>query len=402
VRYRSTSEEIALEKVIVLRDLQIVEREGPFAAGVRGTPGPFSRHPEPAVDVLDADDSDLSELRTTLGVVGISSAVPTRLIHPISIENASSENSWGISAINAENSKFDGKGVTVAILDTGIDRQHPAFAGVSVLEEDFTATGNGDRNGHGTHCAGIVFGRDVQGHRIGVARGVERVRIAKILLDDGSGSSEMIFRAITWAADAGADVISMSVGLDFPGHVRSLISAGWPADLATSRALEAYRSNLRLFDSLMAMLRAQEEFRSGGIVVAAAGNESRRDLDIGYTIGSSLPAAASGVISVAAVERVVGGLAVASFSNTLPDVAAPGVGIVSARAGQGLCAMSGTSMACPHVAGAAALWWQALRNVGGSINTRIVKAKILASARTDGFARGGSNNDVGAGLVRVP
>jgi len=95
-------------------------------------------------------------------------------------------------------------GITVAVLDTGIDSTHPAFTGVTLIEEDFSGSGNGDVQGHGSHCAGTIFGRDVDGTRIGVAPGVDRALIGKVLGDDGSGDSIGLFRGIQWATDQGA------------------------------------------------------------------------------------------------------------------------------------------------------------------------------------------------------
>jgi hypothetical protein len=82
----------------------------------------------------------------------------------------------------------------------------------------------------------------------------------------------------------------MSLGFDFPGLVKRLTDGGWPVDLATSVGLEAYRSNLRLFDALMEMIRSRRAFEPGTIVVAAVGNESRRNIDPEYEIGASLRA----------------------------------------------------------------------------------------------------------------
>ena len=137
-------------------------------------------------------------------------------------------------AVKADVSPFDGSDVVVAILDTGIAKNHPAFAGVTIIEEDFTGEGNGDTHGHGTHCAGTVFGRDVDGTRIGVAPGVKKALIGKVLGDEGGGS-DAIVRAINWALEEGANVISMSLGIDFPGFVDALVTRqGLPIDLATT------------------------------------------------------------------------------------------------------------------------------------------------------------------------
>jgi subtilisin family serine protease len=328
--------------------------------------------------------------------------MPTRLIEPLEGTESASEGVWGIAAVGAVESQLTGAEVLVAVLDTGIDGAHQAFEGVTLVEEDFSGSGTGDRQGHGTHCAGTIFGRDLDGERIGVARGVSRALIGKVLADDGGGSSEMLFRGIRWAVDQDAHVISMSLGFDFPGLVAELTQAGWPADLATSNALEAYRGNLRMFDAIMAQVRAEEAFGAGTVVVAAAGNESQRDVNPDYEIAASLPAAAEGIISVGALGQSGATLAIAPFSNTFPRVSAPGVGIKSAKVGGGTRPLNGTSMACPHVAGIAALWWEQVRAAGLPATAQTVVAKVLATARTDVFGPDVDQADRGVGLVAAP
>src|SRR5262249_45913820 len=141
--------------------------------------------------------------------------MPTGLIKPLEVAGAAATGAWGIAAVKADTSNFTGDGVVVAVLDTGIDKSHPAFGGVTIVEQDFSGSGNGDRQGHGRQCAGSSFGREVAGTRVGIARGVKKALIGKVLADDGGGSSEMIFRGIQWALDQGAEVISMSLGFDF-------------------------------------------------------------------------------------------------------------------------------------------------------------------------------------------
>jgi subtilisin family serine protease len=394
-----------MEKYTILRAVRGVHTRDPFSGGVAGTRPEASREtvPEPRVEVAELTPRDVRDLARDPEVAAIARVMPTKLVKPFAVPAAeATKAAWGLSAVGADRSRFDGDGVVVAVLDTGIDSAHPAFQGVALVEEDFSGDGNGDRNGHGTHCAGTILGRDVQGLRIGVARGVKRALIAKVLAADGSGESSWLLQAMQWALDGGARVISMSLGFDFPGLVQRLVEDRWPVDLATSAALEAYRGNLRMFDALMEVVRSRAPLDGGAVVVAAAGNESRRDQNADYEIAISLPAAAEGVISVGALMMKSNKFAVADFSNTLPEISGPGVAILSAKAGGGLQELSGTSMATPHVAGVAALWWEALKSASTLVNARNVTAKLLASAKTDRFAAGVDVADRGVGLVTSP
>ncbi len=392
-----------MPEFVVLRNLAAARTASGFEFGAAASPQRVV--PEPRVETHDMSLREALSASRDPEVAAVAVPMPIKLIAPVAVRaaRAATGDAWGVAAVKADTSPVTGSGVIVAVLDTGIDRTHPAFAGIEIVEKDFSGDGNGDKQGHGSHCAGTIFGRDVGGRRIGIARGVDKALIGKVLGDRGGGSSEMIFRGIQWALDEGAHVISMSLGFDFPGAVKNMEGSGMPTEPAVSNALEAYRSNLRFFDALMQMVKATAAFRQTAVVVAATGNESARGLPKPYTIAASLPAAAEGVVSVAALMRGTGGkLGIADFSNTMPEVAAPGVDILSVKAGGGLRTMSGTSMACPHVAGVAALWWEALRSSGSRVTANAVVANLLARARTDVFAAGVNPEDRGNGVVSAP
>jgi subtilisin family serine protease len=374
--------------------------------GMRARPtDAFAEAPD-SLELVEAEltIANRNDLRKDPRTRAIALPMPMKLIAPVKSQDVSAheaqEIAWGIRAVGALESPFDGAGITAAVLDTGIDPNHPAFNGVQLIRRNFTEESDDDQHGHGTHCAGTIFGRDVGNTRIGVATGVQRALIGKVL-GQGGGYSSTIAQAIQWAVQEGAHVISMSLGIDFPGYVDYLVNVqGLNVNPATSIALEAYRANVNLFSELADFVRAQGGFLGGGtVIVAASGNESNRPE---YEIAVAPPAAARGVVSVGALQQTASGLSTAFFSNNQVDVSAPGVNVVSAKMGGGLASMSGTSMATPHVAGIACMWAHQQLQSSGMIDGQRLLARLIACGSMSPMTADAQAEDVGTGIVQAP
>ena len=154
----------------------------------------------------------------------------------------------------------------------------------------------------------------------------------------------------------------------------------------------------------MAFITASAQVASGALLIAASGNESKRQLNPKYQITVSPPAATDGIVSVAALQSPGAphnGLQVAPFSNIGALVAAPGVGIYSARLGGGYTYKSGTSMASPHVTGVAALWAERQLKRNGMVNIKSLGDQVRGNTRRDRLPNA-DTMDVGEGLVAAP
>ncbi|TDC47395.1 serine protease, partial [Jiangella ureilytica] len=303
------------------------ELESIDAAGLRVDP-------ERAADfwaAVDATDGagGASAARLDRGVERIWLDRPVEAVLDESVAQVGAPEAWAAG--------YDGEGVTVAVLDTGIDPEHPDLADRIVGSRSFVPGEEvTDGHGHGTHVASTVLGSGAGsgGRYTGVAPGA-RLLVGKVLGDGGSGSSTGIIDGMEWAVEQGARVVSMSLGGD-------------PTDGTDPMSSAVNRLSAE----------------SGALFVIAAGNA-------GPEAGTvAAPGAADSALTVAAVDKQD---ALAGFSSrgprvgdaaTKPDIAAPGVAIAAARAaGTGLgqpvddlyTAANGTSMATPHVAGAAAI-----------------------------------------------
>lgn len=390
------------EKLIILRSKNLstpsFENRGPFAASTGlSTPSPAMK-----VEEVDLTQKERFDLRRNPEIRAVAPPIPMQLVEPVNstpAEISGVSATWGVESVMAHKSPYDGSGITVAVLDTGIDPTHSAFNSINLVQKNFTTEGDNDLHGHGTHCAGTIFGDDVDGVRIGIARNVSKALIGKVL-GQGGGSSLTIARAIEWSVEEGANVISMSLGIDFPGYVDQLVNSnGYNINLATSVALEGYRANINLFSELARYVQMQDSFGQGTLVIAASGNESKRPE---YEIAVAPPAAGNGIVSVGALQETNNGHQVAYFSNNQVDIAAPGVNVISAALGGGLTSMSGTSMATPHVAGIASLWAQRQIEKVGRIEHTPFLVRLLGSGTSTSLISGIEEKDVGTGLVQAP
>ncbi|MEU0184353.1 S8 family serine peptidase [Streptomyces sp. NPDC006207] len=229
-----------------------------------------------------------------------------------------------INAPQAWAEGYDGTGRKVAVLDTGVDDTHPDLKGRIAAERSFVPDqAVADGNGHGTHVASTVAG-DGSTYR-GVAPGAELL-VGKVLSDEGYGEDSWIIAGMEWAKAQGADVVSMSLGSQVP-------------DDGTSPMAQAV-------DTLSA--------DGGPLFVIAAGNSYGE-----FTIGA--PGSAASALTVASVTKSDERSDFSSMGpltgsyGLKPDISAPGSDITAAKPGGGYQTMSGTSMATPHVAGAAAV-----------------------------------------------
>ncbi|MEO3975820.1 S8 family serine peptidase [Streptomyces sp. CAU 1734] len=257
-----------------------------------------------------------------------------------------------IGAPKVWQSGYEGKGVKIAVLDTGVDAQHPDLKGRVTASRNFSdAPDDKDRQGHGTHVASTAAGSGAKsnGTHKGVAPQAEIIN-GKVLNDFGGGADSDIIAGIDWAVTQGADIVNLSLG-------------GW--DGPEIDPMEAQINKLTA--------------EKGVLFAVASGNGGPN------SVGS--PGSADGAFTVGAVDA---GDKLAGFSSTgprvgdgaiKPDVTAPGVNITAAAASGDYTSMSGTSMATPHVAGAAAL----LKQKNPQWKAKELRTALASSARDGGY-----------------
>jgi subtilisin family serine protease len=268
------------------------------------------------------------------------------------IDRVDAEISWGIST---------GDPVKVGVIDTGIDLKHPdlqanikgGYNAINPLKSP------NDDNGHGTHVAGIIAALNNTIGVIGVGPNIDLYAI-KVLNANGSGYLSDVIEGLDWAVANGMQVVNMSLG--------------------TSQDVQSFH------DAIVSA------YNAGVTIVAAAGNS-------GGTV--SYPAAYPEVIAVSATDQ---NNQIASFSSRGPevDLAAPGVNIYSTYKGQSYATLSGTSMAAPHVTGAAALIIDTKKcdlNLDGICTPSEVQQRLEQTAIDLGTP--GKDNLYGSGLVNV-
>lgn len=272
---------------------------------------------------------------------------------------------WGVDRVDAELAfaTNPGTAVRVGIVDTGIDLTHPDLAsnikgGVNTINPLKSAN---DDNGHGTHVAGTTGALNNTIGVVGVGPEIHLYAV-KVLNRQGSGFLSDVIEGLQWAIANNMQVINMSLG--------------------TSSDIQSFH------DAVVAV-------RNAGIVQAAAAGNS------GGAV--SFPAAYPEVIAVSATDQTN---TIASFSSRGPevDLASPGVSIPSTYKGGKYATLSGTSMASPHVAGAAALVLDTLvgiydANGNGLWDPAEVQTKLEATATDLGLA--GKDNLYGAGLLNA-
>jgi subtilisin family serine protease len=272
---------------------------------------------------------------------------------------------WTLSKVKALTSWQITKGdpeILVAILDTGIDRNHEDLRGQVVAEMNFTdSPTNGDQNGHGTHVAGIIAAHINNSLGIAGLAAASQLINVKVADDNGESQAEVVADGIIWVVNNGAKVINLSLNFREPSpELESAIYYAW---------------------------------LHGAVVVAAASNDTNQP---------SYPAYYERAIAVVA-SRSDDTIGPMSNYGDWVDVAAPGFNVYSTLPGNSYGYMSGTSFATAYVSGLAALLFDVATDINGNgqLNDEI-RAAIEAGSQEPGIA---STNimriDVNSSIMKI-
>lgn len=341
----------------------------------RGLEAPADRsarvYPHLGVVYGTVNREGLAALRASPDVVSVAAAPQFSLIRPVAAATARLQHpvTWGMEALGVPGlwkEGLTGSGVKVAHLDTGVDATHPALRGAVAGFAEFDQTGrriadalprdSDTREGHGTHTAATIAGRPVRKRHVGVAPGAQ-LYVGTVI--EGGDIVARILGGMDWAVGERVRVLSLSLGI---------------------------RGYLTDFLDIIGVLRD-----SGVLPVIAVGNEgpgtSRspgnypKALSVGYHNEAFQVADESS--SQVFPKR---------SQPLVPDVVAPGEGVISARAGGGWRTLSGSSMAVPHVAGLTALLLEARpRSSVSSLEKAILASAKLGTMTANRANRGAVN-----------
>lgn len=336
--------------------------------------------PELGVAVVSGDPNLLAELNGAAERPGpVQIVEPERVVHAYDAAPAEEPDiaptadesvlTWGLQAVGADISTATGKGIKIAVLDTGFEKNHPDFTGRAITTKSFiTGEDVQDGHGHGTHCIGTSAGprKPATAPGYGVAHEAE-IFAGKVLSNAGSGSDGGILAGIDWAVSNSCAVISMSLGADVP--------VGTPYS--------------QIYETV-----AQRAMAKGALIIAAAGNASQRPARIA-PVGH--PARCPSIIAVAAIDV---NRQIAFFSSGSADkigqidVAGPGVDVYSSfKLPEKYARLRGTSMATPHAAGVAVLIAEKTGARGFELWARLALSSLRLPL---------PSTDVGGGLVQAP
>lgn len=309
---------------------------------------------------VEIDEVQLQDLRNQ-GVID-------RFTTEKKVELSAQVEPWGFASINFHNkvpSTLTGKGVKIAIIDTGVDVTHPDLkvkGGFCSLDETISTSpctnSYIDDNGHGTHVAGVIGAIDNQIGLVGVAPGAELYAV-KALDSEGSGTTSTVMAAIDWAIRNNMDIINMSLTTPY-------------TDLGIKAMID-------------------EAYANGILVIAAAGNK-------GTVAGTEenvlYPAKFPSVIGVASISRY-NTRSVTSSTGSEVELSAPGEMIYSTLPSGRYGYMTGTSMAAPFVAGVAALY----KEKYPALSSQQIRTLLQKNAKDIGAT--GTDRQYGYGIVRV-